>query len=196
MKIKGVKRILLIFIVGMFLLSGISALDNQGTGTEGENFTFIQTCEDATYITLSTIQYPNRSVEIINTNMTSMGGGSYQYNFTDILTGRYDMTGISDGCTNTFATYFEVTPSGFINKLGFYIIILILSFGIIIFGYFIEDSWVVILGAFGLVLVGLFILLNGIDGMKDTAYTYSIAIITIMLGSYFGIKGALENIDL
>ena len=189
------KKLLVLFI-GIFLLSCISALDEQGVGKEGENFTFIQTCEDATYITLSTIQYPNRSVEIINTNMTSMGGGSYQYYFTDILTGRYDMTGISDGCTNTFATYFEVTPSGFINKLGFYIIILILSLGIIIFGYFIEDSWVVILGGFGLVLVGLFILLNGIDGMKDTAYTYSIAIITIMLGSYFGIKGALENIDL
>jgi len=106
------KKLLLILLIGIFLFSGVNALDNQGTGTEGENFTFVQTCEDATYITLSTIQFPNRSVEIINTNMTSMGGGSFQYNLTDIVNGRYDLTGISDGCEKTFATYFEVTPTG------------------------------------------------------------------------------------
>ena len=137
---------LLILIIGMFLFSGVSALDNQGTGTEGENFTFIQTCYDSTYITLLTIQFPNRSVEIINTNMTSMGGGSFQYNLTEIINGRYDLTGISDGCEKTFATYFEVTPLGFVTditrgliSIGL-LIILILFFVISLVGLFkIED---------------------------------------------------------
>ena len=107
------KKILLFLILGVFLINPIIALDNQGIGTQGKNFTFIQTCDDATYITLSTIQYPNRSVETINTNMTSLGGGAFQYNFTDTVIGRHDVTGISDGCEKTFATYFEVTNSGF-----------------------------------------------------------------------------------
>ncbi len=112
------KILLMLLMVGICLINFTSALDDQGIGKVGENFSFIQTCSDANYITLSTIQYPNRSVEIINTNMSSMGGGSYQYNFTDIVAGRYDVTGISDGCTNTFATYFEVTPNGTVLTTG------------------------------------------------------------------------------
>ena len=112
------KKILLVLIMSVFFLSLTSALDNQGVGKEGENFTFIQTCDDATYITLSTIQYPNRTVQIINENMTSMGGGSYQYNFTDVVNGRHDITGISNGCTKTFATFFEVTQNGTVLTTG------------------------------------------------------------------------------
>ncbi len=123
------KKIILSLMLCMFLISFISALDEQGVGKEGENFTFIQTCDDATYITLSTIQYPNRTVQIINENMTSMGGGAYQYNFTDVVNGRTDITGISDGCTKTFATFFEVTPSGIILTSGGSIVYLVLISG-------------------------------------------------------------------
>jgi hypothetical protein len=90
---------------------------------------------------------------------------------------------------------FEVTPTGVSLTLGFYIILLILSLGIIILGYSVEDPWVIVLGSFGLVLFGLFMLLYGIDGFKDSYYTYGFAIITMMLGAYFGIKGALENVN-
>ncbi len=106
------KKLLLTLMMCMVLISLTTALDEQGTGTIGQNFTFIQTCEDATYITLSTVQYPNRTVQIINENMSDMGGGSFQYNFTEIVGGRHDVTGISDGCTQTFATSFEATTSG------------------------------------------------------------------------------------
>lgn len=99
-------------IILFFLVGFVSALDSQGTGIEGQNFTFVQTCDDATWITISTIQFPNRSVESIETNMSSLGGGAFQYNFTNIINGRHDVTGISDGCTKTFSTYFEVTDSG------------------------------------------------------------------------------------
>ncbi|KKN21511.1 hypothetical protein LCGC14_0924760 [marine sediment metagenome] len=120
------KKILLILLLGMFLISSISAIDDQGTGTQGQNFTLVQTCDDATYITLSTLQFPNRSVLSINTNMTSIGGGAFQFNFTNIVLGRHDVTGISDGCTKTFATFFEVTPTGSIiekPEASFYFII-------------------------------------------------------------------------
>ncbi len=122
-------KLLLTLMIGMFLISFASALDNQGVGKQGENFTFIQTCDDATYITLSTIQYPNRTVQIINENMTSMGGGAFQYNFTDVVNGRTDITGISDGCTKTFATFFIITPSGMSITSGSSMIYFILISG-------------------------------------------------------------------
>ncbi len=74
-------------------------------------FNFTQTCQDASYITLSTIITPN-STESINTNMTLTGGGSYNYNYTPTQIGQYDFTGISDGCLKTFAVYVDVTPNG------------------------------------------------------------------------------------
>ena len=72
--------------------------------------------------------------------MTSMCGGAYQYDFTDTITGRYDITGISDGCEKTFATYFTITYSGL--KIGesqtlFYIplfLVFFFLFFIILFG--------------------------------------------------------------
>jgi len=77
----------------------------------GVEFNFTQTCQDSTYTTLSTIITPN-STEVINVNMTSVGGGSYMYNYTPTQIGRYDFTGISDGCLNTFAVFVDVTPNG------------------------------------------------------------------------------------
>ena len=106
------KKILLTIILGIFLLAGASAIDTQGIGKEGQNFTLVQICDDATYINLSTIQKPDRSVVIVNENMVSTGSGAFQYNLTGLTSGRYDLTGISDGCEKTFATYIEITYSG------------------------------------------------------------------------------------
>ena len=77
----------------------------------GEEFSFCQTCQDSTYITLSSIETPN-STEFINVNMTNVGGGSFCYNYTPSKVGRYDFRGISDGCERTFATYVDITISG------------------------------------------------------------------------------------
>lgn len=190
-------KIFLIMLLGLFLIGNVFALTDLGTYKQGQAINITQICNEATYITLSSVSYPNSSIAIGQINMTSLGNGEFYYQFTNTSTiGRYDVRGVSDGCENTFATYFEVTPTGFMGTLGFYIIILILSLGFIILGYSIEDAWVVILGGMGLVLAGLFILLYGINGIKDSAYTYGFGIITIMSGAYFAVRGALEKMDL
>ncbi len=140
------KKLLLILMFGIVLISFGSALDEQGTGTLGQNFTFVQGCDDATYITLSTIQYPNRSVKVINTNMTSTGGGSFQYNLTDLAIGRHDVFGISDGCERRFAVFFHVTHSGgTITEGASSILIMAIIFMLVIgsiclFGFFRKDQ--------------------------------------------------------
>jgi len=89
---------------------------------------------------------------------------------------------------------FEVTPTGVLSSIGFYIILLLLSLGIVMFGYSVQDYWVVILGSFALVLFGLYVILFGIVDIKDTVYTYGIGIITLMLGAYFGIRASMEQL--
>lgn len=89
---------------------------------------------------------------------------------------------------------FEVTPTGFIGTLGFYLLLLIISLMLIIIGYSVEDEWLIILGAFGFILLGLFILLYGLVEIKDSAYTYGFGIITMMAGAYFAVRGALSKL--
>lgn len=186
-------KLLLLLFLGMFLISFASA--DLGKGIQGNNFTIPQVCSDATYVTLSSIQYPDRHIENINMNMTSLGNGAFAYNFTKTSQlGIYDVMGISDGCQGEFKDTFEI-KTNLLSSLGFYIIFLIIAFGIIILGYSFEDAWVVILGAFVLILFGLFVIIYGINGMKDTSYTWGIGIVTIMLGAYFGIRGAIEKMD-
>jgi len=96
----------------IFLISFTSAsVQNYPEQSVDEQFTFCQTCSDATYITLSTIQTPNSTL-FTNQNMTDMGSGDFCYNYTPVLAGRHDFRGISDGCLKTFATYVDVdTPN-------------------------------------------------------------------------------------
>ena len=106
------KKFYTLFLL-IFLISFVSATTLQTYKPQQVNieFNFTQTCQDATFVTLSTIITPN-STETININMVSTGGGSYEYNYTPNQIGRYDFTGISDGCLKTFAVYIDVTPNG------------------------------------------------------------------------------------
>jgi len=90
--------------------------------------------------------------------------------------------------------YFEITPNGLSDTLGFYFIILILSLGIVILGFYLRDPTITILGSFGLYFIGLYILFFGIDGMMDQVYTWAIGIIILMMAAYISIRSAYELI--
>ena len=76
-------KILMVMILGMFLfsLSPIIALDDQGTGKQGQNFTLVQVCNYATFITIGTIQLPDRTTLIVDENMTFIAAGTYSVLF-------------------------------------------------------------------------------------------------------------------
>lgn len=131
----------LVMLMFIFIVSFSSALDDYPEQDVGVEFTFCQTCEDATYITLSSIQTPN-STEIIAQNMTATGAGDFCYNYTPQLPGRYDFRGISDGCLNTFATYVDVDKPNIVAD----IILLFFFFGIALWTYIAShkidfDKW-------------------------------------------------------
>jgi len=145
-----------------------------------------------------TIAYPNGTLLVDNQPATAKGSGIFNYTLTFPIIGTYHPTLLCIDGSNSYSdssSSYQVTPDGFTGTLGFFFLILILSIGIIVLGYYVQDAWIVILGSFSLVLVGLFILFYGLDGLKDPVYTWGIGIIILMLGGYFGIKGSLEKLE-
>ncbi|KKK62393.1 hypothetical protein LCGC14_3004780 [marine sediment metagenome] len=90
---------------------------------------------------------------------------------------------------------FNVTPTGFGDLFDFYIIILLISAVLIIWGFMIKDPWVIIFGSFGLTFVGLYIMINGIVGIKDLVTTWAIALILLATAAYLSIRAAQEVIN-
>lgn len=116
---------LFIFIFGIMFSS--ASLGDYPEQNVGEQFTFCQTCADASYINLSSIQTPNETI-FVNSAMVSMGSGDFCYNYTPQLAGRYDFRGISDGCLKTFAAYVDVDRPNIVAD-----IILLIFFGSLIY---------------------------------------------------------------
>lgn len=155
-------------------------------------------CNNCTWANL-TVTYPNGSIILSNGKMTSEDGFHYNYSFcnTDILgkywvTYHYDEDGIY---IYTDMNWFEVTPNGFSNQLGFYILIIVLSLGLVVVGYYVQDATIVVFGSFGMIFVGLYLLSNGISGIKDTVYTWGISIIILGLAFYLLVRAPQEFMD-
>ena len=187
-------KILITLFMLLLLVGSVSALEVLKPAKLNDPYTILQTCASCSYVNI-TISNKGGILEN-NIPMVSDGSGVWAYNITPLVVGRHDVTGIGDlsGVDTSFATYFPVTSSGLLGTLGFYFLILILSAGAILIGFKIEDHWVIVLGGFGLVFLGLFTLFNGIDGIKDPVYTWGFGIIVLMLGAYFSIRSAVEAI--
>lgn len=123
-------KILTLFLM-IFLIGFVSSLDSLGTFKQDNDVRITQVCSNATYITLSSITFPNSTIAIEGINMTSAGNGEYYYNFTNTSdVGRYYVRGISDGCEETFVTYFYINNKGQETTYSYLIatVVLILTF--------------------------------------------------------------------
>jgi len=110
------KKLLLTFILGMFLISSISALDNLGTFKQNDCVRIVQTCATCSYVNISSVSYPNSSIAIANKEMSDAGDGEWYYDFCNTsLIGRYDVRGKGDlsGTDTSFATWFDVNGTGY-----------------------------------------------------------------------------------
>ncbi len=177
------------------MISFISAPERTwGTVQQRDCIVLTQTCDNCSFSNITSIQFPNKtSYAIKGETVMEKVGTLYNYTYcgTDSL-GQYIVTGHGDddGIDTIWRADFEVSPTGLPSNLGFYIIVLILSLGIIIFGVTRNDPIITLLGSFGLYFLGLYILFNGIVGVKDLVTTWAIGIIMLGLAMYVSIKSA------
>lgn len=144
--------------------------------------------------TLKSIQYPNGDMAVMNISMIKDGQFFYYNSFCNTSQiGGYIVNTECDGLSYPYS--FEVTPSGFVNNPNFYYILFIASMGVMVLGFSIKNGWITVLGTFGLVSLGLYVLIYGINGMKDTVYTWGFGLILLAVGGYIGIKSGFEMIE-
>jgi len=188
------KILLTILFISMFLITSVNALETLKPAKLNEQYVITQTCSSCSFVNLTLSN--QEGIILSNQEMTLNGSGVWVYEYIPLIVGRHDVAGVGDldGINTNFATYFDVTPSGFTSTLGFYFLIFLIPASLIVFGFKIEDNWVIILGGFALTFVGLYILFFGIDTIKDPTYTFGFGIITLMTGAYFGIRGSYEAV--
>lgn len=144
------------FLFIILLFGNVTALDSMGTFKEGQQIRITQICYDSTYITLTSVSFPNSTLAINQTNMSNAGNGEFYYIFTNTSTiGRYDVRGISDGCDNTFSFYFDVTKNGDKIETGTSLIYFLVT--LFAFGIFFIITW-------------LFLNINGENPKDETGY--------------------------
>lgn len=192
---KKINLIALCIVVCIFIVNA-GTIEKLGPYKKDSCISLPQTCSNCTFVNITKIQYPDSTINYLNVMMTKQGP-DYNYTFCSTSTlGNYIVTtcGDANGIYQCNNYYFEVNSTGLNNLLGFYIIILLIGFGVMVFGFIIKDGWVVILGTFALYLVGIFIIINGIDIVKDTKITFGIGLIILSIAAYISINSAHEMI--
>ena len=108
----------IIFFTSIILLSIIflplvfGYVESLGSVKQGECIQLPQTCGNCSYVNISSIVYPDKSIEFLSASMQQQGGSSYNYTFCNTTQlGSYIVNTEGDGVVAPYD--FPVTPSGF-----------------------------------------------------------------------------------
>ncbi len=180
------KKILLTLMLGIFLISLVSAECSIETVERGATINLYQSCTNCTQVNLTKIIDPNNQEILLGQFQMNANGSNYNYTFSDTnILGTYiyysegDLNGImfSQPCS------FKVTPSGNSGNANivFFILIIFLLYGINLLGFFNENVMMTVLGGMALIFLGVYMVNNGIIIYQDDLTNY-IAYVTIAWG--------------
>jgi hypothetical protein len=146
-----------------------------------------------------TVIKPDTSILINNLAMNNKGSGVFNYTLPKGSTwtnGRYASNVVcSDGGVNPNVSFwFDITPSGDTNLIGFYFLIFLVIFFITFFGAYYENTTLVTLGGLSMTFLGLYCLINGISTFKNNI-TELLSLVTLGLGMYFSVTATIKLIE-
>jgi len=71
-------------------------------------------------------------------------------------------------------------------------ILLLFSLALFTFGFWKSDHWLIVLGSFCLVPIGLIVFQSGLGAMTDYVYRYTFGVIFMATGFYLGLRSIIE----
>lgn len=147
------------------------------------------------------VRDPKQNLLINDQTMSFNAGGLFSYsinkeNLTEL--GSYPCSmRCTDGAVSGFSTFtFDITPSGQSgsSNIVFYVFIILLLYGINLFGFFGKNEIMTILGGMALIFLGLYMVNYGVIIYRDTLTNY-LAYVTIAWGAISSIWATLSLMD-
>lgn len=205
-KTKSKKTLSLLFsILFLFIFNFVSVsaeVDGIGYVRTNSCVALKQSYGNTTFQNITAVTLPDKvTIITINSAMQSLGQGLYNYTFCNTTqNGQYIVDGIGgvDGVSTTWTYDFYATPLGIPNTYIFYLIFILIISLIFIIGFKLENSWVMSLGSFLVLILGFFVIKNGVDFIKDVQTTWAIGLVVWALGIYFmflSVEEQLKNWD-
>jgi|TARA_R100000093_G_scaffold35586_1_gene18803 hypothetical protein len=197
------KLFLLLFVA--VLLVGVASAEVQETSYTFKQNDFVNYnwtcldddgihCSSGTPVTL-TLTNP-RGVTIFSNSSMTFNPTSFNHTIDTSTIGEYKVLIIVPTITNTTTGFsYLVTASGEAKGiLGFYILMFVLIYLLTFFSAYWENVTLTTLGAFGMIILGMFSLINGIDIYRNNL-TEAFSLITIFIGAYFAVTGSIKVIQ-
>lgn len=192
------KKILTIFLFGIFLISLASA-ESIGTFEQGKLMQITNYCNDGTctYMNLTSLELPNGTILYLIAGMTkNIQDFNYSYTPMDLGTYTFKTCGNPSGNVVCDNDEFLVTPSGNsgIDNIILFIIAIVMLYGITILGFYKRNSFMTVLGGMAMLFFGVYIINNGLLIFRDGLTNY-IAYLTIGLGGGSALWVIVEEIQ-
>jgi len=173
--------------------------NNLGTFKQGECISLFQTCEDCNYVNITSIIYPDGSINYTEGLMTK-SGIDYNYTFCDtnnIGDYKYTTHGDKNAEDSTEVLEFRITSSGegSVENIVFILTMLVFLFSINLLGFFKRNVTITILGGIGLTFLGLYMIQNGIIIFRND-FTLAVSYITLFWGSGSALWASVEQLEL
>lgn len=185
------KKISYIFLVSILVLSSFTTASSIGESMIiNEEMKIFNYCssKDCSYMNITTIQLPGGEILNLNKGM-EQDGQTFYYNYTPLQTGEYIFVTCADpnGISNCESDTFIVNGGNMI----IFIIVFIMFYLLTFIGIKIQNPWVSLGGCIGLLIVGIYTSINGVDIYRNEL-TSIISYITIMIGLGLGFETLKE----
>lgn len=197
------KKIILTIMIGIFLLTVVSAIDDDYLGKQWENINITETCSvdgfkcDSTYGCNITIVNPNQNIIILEQVMTR---NDSIYNYTLTNTDVLGLYKVKTYCGNgTFSGEnidgtLEVTTTGSAVNPTLTIIILLSALIFFIIALVIKNFGVAFLSGILFLISGINIMIYGLVYVSDL-YTRAIGIVILGFGILISITSGVEGME-
>lgn len=186
-----------VLLLALLLIPLISAAQSTlGTFKQNECINLLQTCALCTYNNISTVIYPNSTQALGQTAMTKVGT-VYNATFcntsvsgTYIVNGYGDLNG--DGINVVWSYTLQVNPvGGAENNTTFFIVLGVISLGLLIFGFVFENYIFAFFSGLAFLITGVYGIIYGYGGLTNL-YTRAASAILIGIGMIITVLSGLN----
>ncbi len=181
------KKILLILILSMIVLPMFVIADSIGSYPQNTQIQLYQNCNNCTYCNITRVNNQNNATLVSNVEMTK-DDTYYYYDLNEdktISLGDYKYCWKCGNIVEDLAacTDFEITPGGRSGtaNIVFVIFIILMFYGLNLFGFFGKNEILTILSGMALIFLGVYLVNNGIIIYRDNLTNY-FSYITIAWG--------------